>query len=372
MTNNKKHISLILVYHHNPECCDGGSISMFETARWLREQGENICVYTFIRYDPAPEYKARFLESIGKHIGIPHKIIPFNGMEMGNSYHQNVLKMVTDTIKKSETNYAITCDSDFISLISVSVSGIPGAHFFRSLSNIEAYISNPAYIRFLQKRTVFTASGFLKEQAKQLLGINAEIWRPNPHFYDRPGSRTGDREGNFIGYYSSGKAKGDDIVAAVMEKMPHRRFVIMGGAYSDLKHLPENAQYMGEIGDVGKFYRKINLLLVPSIVKEGLSRVILEASANGIPVIANNIGGIPEALGDSGILIDMDSAGEFFADRMADRYVSAIDRLFNDDAAYAAYSRKALERAEAYQTEQNKISLDIYRKYIRQLSSSEP
>lgn len=357
---------MILVYHHNPEYRDGGSISMFETARWLQEQGENVCVYTFIRYDPAPAYEPRFLEALGKHIGISHKIIPFTEKEMGKFYHQNVLKLVTDTIKKSETNYALTCDSDFVSLISVSVSGIPGAHFFRSLSNIALYINNNYYIKLLQKRTVFTASGFLKEQAKQLLGINAETWLPLPRFYDRPvlQARNQDNVGNGIGYYSSGKAKGDDMVSALIEKMPHRRFVIMGGAYSFCRQLAENVEYLGEVSDVGTFYRKINLLLAPSIVKEGLSRVILEAHANGIPVVANAVGGIPQAMGDSGILIDMEVPGEFFIQKMADKYASAIDTILNDDASYAAYSRKAWERSRIYQTEQNKISLDLYRRYI--------
>jgi len=366
MINNKKYISLILVYHHNPEYSDGGSISMFETARWLQEQGENVCVYTFIRYDPAPAYEPRFLEALGKNIGISHKIIPFTGKDMGKSYHQNVLKLVTDTIKKSETNYAVTCDSDFISLISVSVSGIPGAHFFRSLSNIAIYTNNYYYIKLLQKRTVFTASEFLKEQAKQLLGIKAETWLPIPRFYDRPvlQARNQDNIRNGIGYYSSGKAKGDDIISAVIEKMPDRRFVIMGGAYSFCRPFPENVEYIGEVSDVGKFYRKINLLLAPSIVKEGLSRVILEAHFNGIPVVANAIGGIPEAMGDTGILIDMDVPGEFFIHKMADKYASAIDRILNDDATYAAYSRKAWERSRIYQTKQNKISLDLYRRYI--------
>ena len=36
--------------------------------------------------------------------------------------------------------------------------------------------------------------------------------------------------------------------------------------------------------------------------------MILEAAANGIPAIANQVGGIPEALGDSGVLIPIESS----------------------------------------------------------------
>jgi glycosyltransferase involved in cell wall biosynthesis len=50
-------------------------------------------------------------------------------------------------------------------------------------------------------------------------------------------------------------------------------------------------------------YRDTRILLMPSQVEEAAGRVITEAQMNGIPVIASNLGGIPETIGDGGVLL---------------------------------------------------------------------
>jgi glycosyltransferase involved in cell wall biosynthesis len=113
------------------------------------------------------------------------------------------------------------------------------------------------------------------------------------------------------------------------------------------------------------FYGQIDLLLVPSLVEEAFPRMILEAAVNGVPVIANRRGGIPEALGDSGILIDWDHDKEPNTAEIAEKYVDAIRRVLDDDDLYRHYSKKALARAEAYELEQRQLAHHIYDTYIR-------
>jgi hypothetical protein len=48
--------------------------------------------------------------------------------------------------------------------------------------------------------------------------------------------------------------------------------------------------------------------MVPS-TDEAFGRVIVEAQVNGIPVVARRTGGIPEALGDAGVLLPPDAPG---------------------------------------------------------------
>ena len=43
--------------------------------------------------------------------------------------------------------------------------------------------------------------------------------------------------------------------------------------------------------------------MVPSQWEEAFGRVIVEAQINGIPVLASDVGGIPEALGHGGVLV---------------------------------------------------------------------
>ena len=83
----------------------------------------------------------------------------------------------------------------------------------------------------------------------------------------------------------------------------------------------------------------------------GFSARLLEAAANGIPAIANRVGGIMEVVGDGGIAIEFERGRDAAADA-AERYVRAIRRLRDDAAEYVALSRKAWARARAYEREQ--------------------
>ena len=72
---------------------------------------------------------------------------------------------------------------------------------------------------------------------------------------------------------------------------------------ADLK-IEENVVFAGERGDIPEILSLTDIFVLPSL-REGLPLTILEAMACGKPVIATNVGGIPEVVKDgvSGILI---------------------------------------------------------------------
>ena len=111
------------------------------------------------------------------------------------------------------------------------------------------------------------------------------------------------------------------------------------------------------------FYRQIKIILVPSLVEEGFSRMILEAAANGIPAIANNVGGIPEALGNSGVLIPIESLDTVDLDHTAECYVREIRRLMDNKNDYAVLSAKARQRARNHAKAQDKILRQFLNRY---------
>ncbi len=75
------------------------------------------------------------------------------------------------------------------------------------------------------------------------------------------------------------------------------------------KHLETYVKLAGYVQDARNLLNAFDVFLLPSH-KEGMPYVILEAGACGIPVIASNVGGIPEIIADhvSGILINSKSA----------------------------------------------------------------
>ncbi len=111
----------------------------------------------------------------------------------------------------------------------------------------------------------------------------------------------------YVGKFSPGKGTEDLVVAsdAVVEYVPEVKFVFAGkgtmGAAGP--HVVNLGVLLHE--DVLALYELADLVVVPSVWPEPLSRVILEAMAAGLPVIATRRGGSPELVEDgvTGLLV---------------------------------------------------------------------
>ena len=89
----------------------------------------------------------------------------------------------------------------------------------------------------------------------------------------------------------------------------------------DLK-IEKNVIFSGERSDIPEILFSIDIFVLPSL-REGLPLTILEAMACGKPVIATNVGGIPEIVidGVSGILVPPKDPEALYR---------AMDQLLND------------------------------------------
>lgn len=64
--------------------------------------------------------------------------------------------------------------------------------------------------------------------------------------------------------------------------------------------------------DLKKTFSEADVLIMPSLCYENYPLIIIEARQSGLPVIAANIGGIPEALGNSDQLFNPEDAEDLF------------------------------------------------------------
>ena len=90
------------------------------------------------------------------------------------------------------------------------------------------------------------------------------------------------------------------------------------------------------------------MLLAPSQIEEAFGRVIIEAGLNGIPAVASRIGGIPESIGESGVLLPPTDPPQRWAD--------AIDRMLSDPASYARLRTAALANAHRQEFEATTVA----------------
>jgi len=374
MKQSKLKIAYLNINRFNPVLCDGVSASSLELLKFLMEQGHEAVILTYSTHEPfkqnifyqavrqhAPELQGKKLKSFSymmDNIAVYTEILPFDQTELfeNQSY---TLKSMNQKITEKEINYLITVEDDFLSLLPGLTLGIPGAHFFHSPAYLSSYQYNPFFLKFLKKRNLFAVSGFLQAKIKKELGLDSDLWYPlfDLGKYRLKKSRN---QNNHLGYYSAGQHKGDDIVNQLVMAIPDWDFTVIGQYYTHgFVRIPKNLHLWGDNSDFKRFYDSVRLLLVPSLTEEGFPRVILEAAANGIPTVASSLGGIPEALGDSGILVELGASelAQLEIGKLVAIYRESIERIDTDKDFYRELQQRAINRARVYESKQAELSM---------------
>jgi glycosyltransferase involved in cell wall biosynthesis len=117
-----------------------------------------------------------------------------------------------------------------------------------------------------------------------------------------------------------------------------------------------NLHRMANTPDPRDFYQLSRVVLMPSLWWESFPRVAAEALLNGIPVVASRRGGMPEALGGSGLLLDIPAPYQPRTRRVPSAaevapWVEAVIRLWDDGDFYEDQRRRCLAAAEAWRPE---------------------
>jgi glycosyltransferase involved in cell wall biosynthesis len=374
MKQKKLKFAYLNINRFNPALCDGVSASTLELLQFLTGQGHEAHILTYCTHEPykqinfnhtisqhEPELLGKGLKSFSymmDNIVIYEELLPFNQPELFENQNY-ILKAMNQKITEKEINFLITVEDDVISLLPGSVLGIPGAHFFHSAAYLSSYQHIPFFLKYLKKRNLFAVSGFLQAKIKKELGLDTGLW--NPLFdLEKYRIKKSCNQSNQLGYYSAGKHKGDDIFNQLVLDISSSNFTVIGQFYThSFGRLPDNLTLQGDNPDFKRFYDTIGVLLVPSLIEEGFPRVILEAAANGIPVVANSLGGIPEALGDSGILVELGAAelGRPDINKLTAIYRESIEHISTDKGFYRELQQKAVNRAKTYESKQAELSI---------------
>ncbi len=156
------------------------------------------------------------------------------------------------------------------------------------------------------------------------------------------------RDATFVGLQNF---KGGERVIQLARACPDIPFLIFDNITRDLpgwsgmnaaelraaaRALP-NVTLRPPADNADSIYGTTKVLLAPSRGLETWGRVASEAQINGIPVLASDRGGLPEAVGDGGICLDYDAPLE--------TWVAEFLKLWRDDAYYARLSEQALTHA---------------------------
>lgn len=209
---------------------------------------------------------------------------------------------------------------------------------FRTASAI--YCCNEAAADILRSK------GYRGRLAVIGLGIDREQFRPDERTAPQRPFRVG-----FVGRIES--RKGVFVLLDAVTKTTGTELDYIGSG-PDLdalqeaisaRGLAERASIRGFVPheDLPALYRSFDVLVVPSQWSptwiEQFCRVAVEAMAAGVPVIAADIGSLPEVVREGGILVEPDDV---------EGYALAIQSLAEEPDRWGALRTKARQRSEVY------------------------
>jgi glycosyltransferase involved in cell wall biosynthesis len=155
--------------------------------------------------------------------------------------------------------------------------------------------------------------------------------------------------------------------AIVKEKIPDVRFLVFGsvtvpGYYEECLavkrelNLDETFIFAGHSNDIPSAYRSGDVVALSSIT-EAFPYSVVEAMMTGKPVVATDVGGVKEAVGDCGLVV---------RPRRPEEFARALITLLLDPELRASLGREARERALNYFTIER--ALELYLNSYRKLA----
>jgi len=185
---------------------------------------------------------------------------------------------------------------------------------------------------------IITTSNHVKNYIKEKWNRVAQIVQPlvETEEYMVLNKKFNSINNEYIFMFNPLVRKGGEVFKKVAKQLPNKKFGVVLG-WSSLKEnsnfnnfskkyikrvtesegskfsgsLPEyvsfsdcdNVKVFPSEDDSKIFYEQMSILLIPSQWEEAFGRVAIEAMVNGIPVIASNIAGLKNSVGNGGVLI---------------------------------------------------------------------
>jgi len=204
---------------------------------------------------------------------------------------------------------------------------------------------------------VISNSRFLQGALRQRANLDSHVVAP---FIDTAALRAslGNKEHRYLTFVGLDAWKGAALAIRLAEALPDRSFLFLEGARSS-SNLRERARRLGNVTcqgwnqDMGPVFARTRVLLMPSAWEEPFGRLPVEAGACGVPTLASARGGLPEAVGDGGLLMHP-------ADEVA-QWIDGIRRL-DDPQVYSGLAEAAARHAATYDLE---VSLQHFEDLVR-------
>ncbi|MGE5487949.1 MAG: alpha/beta fold hydrolase [bacterium] len=188
-------------------------------------------------------------------------------------------------------------------------------------------------------------------------------------------------DSEFVTIVNPCAVKGIDIFLALADRMPEVRFAAVatwGTNSRDRARLEarSNVTILQPVDNIDDLLKRTRVLLVPSVWAEARSRIVVEAMQRGVPVLAANAGGIPEAKLGVPYLLPVRTIQRYrpevdeqmvpvaeVPEQDITPWEEALRRVLTDRAHYEELARASREAAMRYA---ENLSVEPFERLLRQ------
>lgn len=312
-----------------PQRVGGAQSSTDQLASRLRAQGHDVAVLCRIEAGGWTEFSSRVKRRL---FGRSFARGTFNGYPVWRSWDPT---NTAEVVRQFRPDVAIVQNGSTVMLAQdLERQGVPVVLYFRNVEFSEL-AGDPGT---LKGALYISNSEFTAQKHRERFGVESTVIPP---LVDSERYRTATERKDVL-LINPVVQKGVEVAIAIAERCPDIPFTFV-----ESWNLPEervelakrvatisNVTIRPRTGDMKSVYARAKILLAPSKWEEAWGRVVTEAQVSGIPVVASRRGGLPEAVGPGGLVLDYEAPIE--------DWVAAVRRLWDDEAHYASLSAAAL------------------------------
>ena len=151
-----------------------------------------------------------------------------------------------------------------------------------------------------------------------------------------------------------------EAAAKIKVECPQVHFLMVGDGpmkteLAKMVHVIPHIHFLGHREDIADVMAALDLLVIPSL-NDGFNLAAVEAMASYKPIVATAVGGLPEVVGEGGILVSPDGDG----------VAQEVIRLLNSPGLRMEMGERGRRRAEAFFDWKVclRMTLEIYRHVI--------
>lgn len=156
-------------------------------------------------------------------------------------------------------------------------------------------------IRTLLRRPagIITISNYMRDYIQRFSGLDSTVLH-FPSYGTGPFTHFNNFDSGYVMMVNPCEYKGISIFLSLAQKLPQVRFAAIpfwgtsAGDCAALERLP-NVTMVQPSRELDDIFKQTRVLLVPSVWGEAYGQIVVDAMLRGIPVLASNVGGLPEA-----------------------------------------------------------------------------